>query len=124
MRPRIALLALAVAVGTVALIGCAPSLATKYDLAKNLQNEKKFDDAIEEYDLYIQENSKSTLVPYALYNIAWCHRGMYEKAEALAAYQRVIDQYPGTDPAGWAKVEMDRLKAMELTPPAKGSGAK
>ena len=123
MMPRTALLVALIALVTVSVVGCAPTAVTKFDVAKNLQNDKKFQDAVQEYKAFISDNNKSSLVPYALYNIAWCHRGMGRKQQTLNAYQNLIDQYPGSDPAAWAKVEMRRLKGMTLTPP-KGSKTK
>lgn len=117
MRPRRVLLGVAAALGVVLVVGCAPTPVTKYDVAKKLQRHRKFASAIKEYEQFISQNKDSVLVPYALYNIAWCYRGLYKKQEALDAYKKVIDQYPASDPAAWARTEMDRLKKMELKPP-------
>jgi len=117
MRSTTALLG-GMVIGAAILVGCAPTPVTKYDVAKNLQKQNKFADAIKEYQQFIEANKDSSLVPYALYNIAWCYRGMYKKDEALAAYKQLIDQYPQSEPAQWAKVDMERLEKMELKPPA------
>ena len=124
MRCRTGLSILAVVVSVAAWAGCVPSSLTRYDVARNLHNEKEFGDAIEEYEIFIAENKKNALVPDALYNIAWCHRSMDERALALLAYQKLIDQYPGTNAAERGKVEMAGLRAEKPAPPPKDSGPK
>ena len=117
MRSRIALLTLVLVAVAVLAVGCAPSAVTKFDAAKISQGKGEYAEAIANFESFIAENEASGLRPYALYNIAHCQRGLYKKAEALAAYQKVIDQFPASEPAQWAKVEMARLKKIDLVPP-------
>ena len=83
-----------------------------FDRAKSLQQQEKYEEAIREFQKFAEANKGSRLVPYALYETGMCYRLMKRNAEALAAYQRLADQCPGSEPAKWAQTEMETLKRM------------
>jgi TolA-binding protein len=97
-------------VGAVVLTGCGPSMVTKYDVAKNLAEKGDPAAAIETYKEFIAQNPDSTLVPYAMYNIALLHKEMNDDAGAMAAYEKLIEQFPAKDPAQWAKANLREMK--------------
>jgi len=119
MRSHRTLLGAVAAVGALVLLGCAPTMQTKWDVAKNSQKSQKYAEAIKAYNEYLADaaNKDSMLLPHALYEIGVCQQAMGDKPAAMAAYKKVIDQYPASDPAKWASVDMKRLEGMELTPP-------
>jgi TolA-binding protein len=109
------------ALGAVVLFGCGtPTPVTKFDKAKDLQNDGKYSDAITQYKSFIAEKEYPNLVPFAQYNIARSYRSMGKMTDARDAYKKVMDLYPASEPAQWAKDELKELdKAMEMAAPAK-----
>jgi tetratricopeptide (TPR) repeat protein len=115
----------AAALGAVVLVGCSflsPTPVTKFDRAQDLQKDGKHSAAIENYKAFIAESGKDypKLLPYAQYEIAYSYRCLGRMTEARDAYKKVMDLYPTSEQAQWAKDEMKELdKAMMTTPPAK-----
>ena len=108
------------ALGAVILFGCGPAKQTKFDTAKDLQNDGKYAQAIAEYKAFIAERDYKGLLPFAQYNIARSYRMLGNMPEARAAYAKVIENYPESHPAEWSKAELKELdKLMENLPPAK-----
>jgi len=121
----------AAVVGAGILAGCTtPTTVTKYDVASQLEEKadkamdvqvkaRNYTDAIAKYNEFIAQSQMAypKLVPYAAYKIALCYRGLQKKSEAMAAYEQVIDKYPGTEPASWSRAEMAELeKIMNMKP--------
>jgi TolA-binding protein len=100
-------------IGAVVLTGCGPSTVTKYDVAKKLAAKGDYQGAISAYQEFITANPDSSLVPYAMYNIALTYRGADDNAAALAAYQKLIEQYPTKDPAQWAAADVREMQTGE-----------
>lgn len=121
MKVHRACLLAAAALGAVVLFGCAsPTPVTKFDKAKDLQNDGKYSDAIAKYKEFIAEKEYPNLLPFAQYNIARSYRSLGKLADARDAYNKVMDLYPTSEPAQWAKDELKELdKAMQSAPPAK-----
>jgi TolA-binding protein len=115
----------AAALGAVVLFGCgSPTPVTKFDQAKDLQNDGKYSDAIAKYKAFIAEKEYPNLAPFAQYNIARSYRSLGKLTDARDAYKKVIDLYPTSEPAQWAKDELKELgKAMMPAPPAKTAPA-
>jgi TolA-binding protein len=108
----------AAALGAVVLFGCgSPTPVTKFDRAKDLQNDGKYSEAIATYKAFIAEKEYPGLLPFAQYNIALSYRKLGKMTEARDAYRKVMDLYPTSDPAQWAKDELKELdKAMQMAP--------
>ena len=121
MKVHRACLFAAAALGAVVLFGCGtPTPVTKFDKAKDLQNDGKYSDAIAKYKEFIAEKEYPNLLPFAQYNIARSYRSLGKMTDARDAYKKVMELYPTSEPAQWAKDELKELdKAMEMTPPAK-----
>lgn len=111
MKVRTALVGIAAMAVVLVAIGCAPTPVTKYDVAYNYLDKDQYTEAIDTFSMFIEENPDSTLVPVALYNIAWAYRGLEDMESAKAAYTKVIEQYPTSEAAEWAKAEMVLLPA-------------
>jgi TolA-binding protein len=113
----------AAALGAIVLAGCSlmsPTPVTKFDKAKDLQNDGKYTEAVTQYKLFIADKEYPGLLPYAQYNIACSYRSLGKMTEARDAYKKVMDLYPTSDPAQWAKDELKELdKTMMAAPPAK-----
>ena len=111
---RACLLATA-ALGAVVLFGCAtPTPVTKFDRAKDLQNDGKYSEAIAKYREFIAEREYPGLFPYAQYEIARSYKRSGKIMDAQEAYKKVMDLYPTSEPAQWAK---DELKGLSTAPP-------
>ena len=110
MGTRMALLVLMVAVISLGLVGCTTMPTTGYDAAKSLQGNEKYSEAIKKYQEFIAGDQFDELDPYAQYNIGMCYKEMNDTAAAAAAFKKVVDQYPQSEPAQWAKVEMQMLE--------------
>jgi tetratricopeptide (TPR) repeat protein len=123
MRVHRACMFAAAALGAVVLFGCStPTAITKFDKAQDLQKDGKHSAAIENYNTFIKESGKDypKLLPYAQYEIGYSYRCLNKMNEARDAYKKVLDLYPTSEQAQWAKDEMKVLdKATEATPPAK-----
>jgi TolA-binding protein len=121
MRVHRACLFAAAALGAVVLFGCGtPTPVTKFDQAKDMQNDGKYSDAIAKYKVFISEKEYPGLLPFAQYNIARSYRSLGKLADARDAYKKVTELYPTSEPAQWAKDEMRELdKAMQSAPPAR-----
>jgi len=121
MKVHRACLFAAAALGAVVLFGCgSPTPVTKFDRAKDLQNDGKYSDAIVQYRAFIADKEYPNLLPFAQYNIARSYRSLNRMTDARDAYKKVMDLYPTSEPAQWAKDELKELnRAMEMTPPAK-----
>lgn len=119
MRTRSAWLCAVTAVGALLVVGCAPGPVTKYDVAKGQQEKKEYSAAISSYNQFMTDpaNANSTLLPYALYNVAWSYRGMYDQEGAMKAYTQLTQQFPASDPAKWAASEMRDLQQNPLKKP-------
>ena len=125
MKTRMKLLLVAMAASVVLIAGCAlQSAVPGYDQAQRHQKRGKLAEAIKAYDTYItaEEGQDSALTPFAMYHIAECYEGLYKKPEAMAAYEKIIRQHSQSDPAKWAKEDIERLKTIDLTPPMKKPG--
>ncbi len=120
MKAHRACLLAAAALGAVVLFGCAtPTPVTKFDQAKDLQNDGKYSAAVAKYKEFIAEKEYPNLLPFAQYNIARSYRSLGKIADARDAYTKVMDLYPTSEPAQWSKDELKELdKAMQM-PPAK-----
>jgi len=112
MKSRMALLLIVVAVGAVSVTGCTsvPTKMMAYSVGTRFQEDGKFVGAIAKYEVFIKANPKSSLIPNALFRIGECREALKQKAKALEAYQKVIDQYPASDPAQWAAPKVKKLK--------------
>ena len=121
MKVHRACLFAAAALGAVVLFGCnTPSPVTKFDKATELRKDGKYSDAIAQYKAFIADKEYPGLLPYAQYNIAVSYRSLNRMTDARDAYKKVMDLYPTSEPAQWAKDELKGLdKTMEMTPPAK-----
>jgi len=121
MRVQRACLFAAAALGAAVLFGCgSPTPVTKFDRAKDLQNDAKYTDAIAKYKEFIAEKEYPNLLPFAQYNIARSYRALGRITDARDAYKKVMDLYPTSEPAQWAKDELKELNKVMGTPaPAK-----
>lgn len=116
MKSRIALFCAAV-FGSMVLWGCAPKATTAYDVARNLDDAKQYKEAVAKYEEYVKLNPSSVLVPYAMYYEGVCYEMLYDKANAMESYKKVVQQHPQTDPGQWAKVAMEELDKRMLVAP-------
>ena len=99
-----------------ALSGCGPTQVAKYDAGKSLQEAQRYDEAIQKYEEYVDENPESPLAPYAQIYAARCYRDMAKKPAAMAAYKKVIERYPQHNLAEWAAGEMRAIENKTLIP--------
>jgi tetratricopeptide (TPR) repeat protein len=92
-----------------------------YEVARDLENGGKYAEAIEKYKANIAESPSSLLSPYAAFRIAKCYERIgakdptaegkaRAKEEALKAYDAVVEKYPESEAAKWAKVDKDYLE--------------
>jgi TolA-binding protein len=121
MKVQRACLFAAAALGAAVLFGCGSATpVTKFDTAKDLQNEGKYSDAIAKYKEFIAEKEYPNLLPFAQYNMARSYRALGRITDARDAYKKVMDLYPTSEPAQWAKDELKELEsAMQTAPPAR-----
>lgn len=111
-------------VGLLVASGCqsAPRpYVSGYSEAKDLMAAGDCQAAIEQFQAYINESPESKLVPYAWFHIAECYVKMGDKAKAIETYNAVISKYPDSEPAEWAKKDLEMLeKHPEVMMPASG----
>jgi TolA-binding protein len=106
------------ALGAVVLFGCGTSMpATKFDKAKDLQKEGKYAEAIKLYKEFMAEGEYPGIRASAQYEIARSYRSLNRMTEAREAYQKVMDLYPTSQEAQWAKEELKELNKMMETAP-------
>ena len=112
MKRCIVLVLVTFAVGALFASGCVqvPTKFAAYPAADSLQKDGKFAEAIEKYNEFVETNPESALVPNALFHIAECYVGLDQKDDATAAFKKVMDQFPASDPAQWAK---QKIKILE-----------
>lgn len=82
---------------------------TRYDQAKELQSKEQYEAAIARFAAFIDEEKTNALVPYALYNMAQCHRELGHKEEAAALCRKIVTEYSGLAPARWASNDLRQL---------------
>jgi tetratricopeptide (TPR) repeat protein len=122
MKMQRACLFAAAALGAVVLFGCTstPAPGTKFDQAKDLQNAGRYSDAIAKYKEFIAQKEYPDILPFAQYNIARSYRALGKTTDAREAYKKVMDLYPTSEQAQWAKDELKELdSAMQTAPPAR-----
>ena len=113
MRKVWALAVCLLALGLIAASGCqmAPSIRIPdYSEAKDLKKVGDYASAIERFNAYIASNKDGVLVPYAKFHIADCSREMGDAAKATAAYNALIKEHPESEPAAWAKKDLEMMK--------------
>jgi len=112
MGKRRVLLLVAFGLGAMFAAGCmqVPTKVMAYNVAANFQEAGKYTEAINKYNEFIKANPESTLIPNALFHIGDCYVKLNQKDEAVAAFQKVKDQYPASRPAQWAAQEIHRLQ--------------
>jgi TolA-binding protein len=105
------------ALGAVVLFGCTSMPATKFDQAKDLQKEGKYAEAIKLYRDFIAEGEYPSIRASAQYEIARSYRSLNRVSDAREAYKKVMDLYPTSQEAQWAKEELKELDKMVETAP-------
>lgn len=113
MPGRVMLLLTTLVVGALVITACAPTHFAAFNAGKNYQGAQKFSEAVDKYNEFISQNQDSILVPHALYYIGQCYIGLDKKADALAALEKVKEQYPASEPARWAELAIQQLQGME-----------
>jgi len=101
------------ALGLVVATGCkmTPTIQIPdYSEAKDLKKVGDYAGAIEKFNAYIQNNKDGILVPYAKFHIADCYREMGDVEKAKAAYNALIKEHADSEPAAWAKKDLDMIK--------------
>ncbi|MBN1383420.1 MAG: tetratricopeptide repeat protein [Elusimicrobia bacterium] len=86
-------------------IGC--SVDYHFKKAEELRENGKFTEAVERYISIIEKNPESPRIPEAIYRIADLYRQNLENnSEAKKNYRRIINDYPSTEWAKYAKKAM------------------
>jgi len=93
------------------LIGCQMQsrIPGFSEAEKNLQR-SKYAEAVAGYEAFLVKNAQSPLGVVAQYRIGECNAGMGRTPEAIAAFQKVIANYPNETWAKWAKEDIETLK--------------
>jgi len=95
-------------------------LDVQYSIAETYFNWKKFDQAVQEYDIFLQKFPANDKTASALLRKGLAHAELKEVTEARLALTRVTKEYPGTGEAANAAA-----KIKEMTPAAAtGRGAR
>jgi tol-pal system protein YbgF len=81
-----------------------------------LYSQKKFDQAVIEYDLFLQKYSENDRTKSALYKKGLAHAELNQVPEALAALTKVTKDYPGTVEATGAQQRVRELNAQRRRP--------
>lgn len=110
MRTRTALLMVMAALISAALVGCVTLPDTEFDAGLSLEKAKKYSAAVKKYEEFIRKNKYPSTNAYAQYHIGLCYQQMKNTAAAEAALKKTCDQYPQSEPAKWAKAELEELK--------------
>ena len=111
-------LMLVAAAALVACVGCGSSYQSVYGDAKEYQKTGDYEQAIANYQTYIaeaQNDPTSTLAMEAYEGIAESYRmmGSEKKAEAIAAYKKLLELYPTAEGAELWKMEIAQLEKVE-----------
>ena len=94
-------------------------LDVQFGIAEAFFNWKKFDQAVQEYDIFLQKFPANDKTASALLRKGLAHAELKQVTEARAALTRVTKEYPGTGEAVNATA-----KLKELAAPAAGRGPK
>lgn len=81
-----------------------------YDSAEGLFKEKKWKEAILQYDDYRSKNPKGKLIPDATYKTGVCFQELGMKDESKTFYQEVLTKFPKTDIAKKASIRLKSIK--------------
>ncbi len=96
-----------------ALAGCqsAPPAFNfgAYSQAETLYEKKKFKEAIEKYDEYLQENPEGNMAVISAYYMAKSYEEIGQPDKAKAIYTDIITKHPGLVWANFAKERLEEI---------------
>jgi len=108
--------------------GCATDpklLEVQFNIAESYFSWKKYDLAIQEYDIFLQKFPPNDKTASALLRKGLAHAELKQVNDARAALTRVTKEYPGTGEAANAAAKLKDLGTAPATaPPAAGRGAR
>ncbi|MFH1714653.1 MAG: tol-pal system protein YbgF [Elusimicrobiota bacterium] len=81
----------------------------QYGLADSLYMQEKWQDAIQKYDIFLNLYSTNELAPRALLKKAICLKALGEHIYAKKVLELIINKFPDTEDAKYAKEEMDTV---------------
>lgn len=81
-----------------------------YDNAQNLFQNKKWEEAILEYNKYRETYPKGRWYADSTYKIAVCFQELKQVEDAKAFYQEVVENFPKTKAAKRSKYRLNQLK--------------
>lgn len=93
----------------------------QFSIAESYFNSKKFDLAVQEYDIFLQKYPPNDKTASALLRKGLAHAELKQTADARTALTRVTREFPGTGEAANATA---KLKDLGTAPAATGRGAR
>jgi tol-pal system protein YbgF len=80
-----------------------------YWVGESLFSQKKYRDAIEQFDMVVSRYPKSDKVPGALLKKGYSHLSLNERAQGIVQLQYVVHEHPNSQEAGLARQRLRQL---------------
>jgi TolA-binding protein len=113
MQTRIAVLGMLACVVALGLTGCTGlPFEGPMDQGLDLQKAGEYEEAIAKYNEFLVMEKSETMAklePAAQFHTGVCYLNLGQIEEAEAAFERVIENYPESEQAVDAQIQLDRL---------------